>query len=238
MKKAIVWIFAAVIAALCVVLTVCLTKCAADRKKAEEQAAFVKAYTENKLSLYAKENAESGDFEVVFLGDSLTDGCDLAKYYGDYSARNRGIGGDTTSGLIDRMQVSAYDAHPRVIVLLIGGNDILGGRSVEEVCKNYETIVTGIRQHLPETKIVWCSLTVMGKQWAKHNETVIACNQRIRTLAGQYGCAYADLFTPLCDPKTHEIFEEYTVEGVHPTDEGYKVVSAVIREYLRAYLGH
>jgi lysophospholipase L1-like esterase len=215
-----------------------ISSCVKSRKEAEEREKLVRDYIENKKTIYAEENAAGGDFEVIFLGDSLTDGCDIAKYYGEYRASNRGIGGDTTSGLIERLQVSAYDAHPQVIVLLIGGNDILGGKSVDSVCENYRTIITGIRQHLPDTEIVWCSLSALGKDWAKHNETCIRCNERIRQLAEEYGCTFVDIFTPLCDPETGEIFEEFTAEGVHFTDAGYVVVSSAVKEALRGILGH
>lgn len=238
MKKAIFWILTALVVGLCAVLIAAAVKCAENKRKEKEKARLVQEYIDNKLALYAEENAQNDGFEVVFLGDSLTDSCDLAKYYAGYITSNRGIGGDTTSGLIDRLAVSAYDAHPQVIVLLIGGNDILGGRSVDTVCANYETIITGIREHLPETEIVWCSMTALGSDWAKHNGTVIACNERIRTLADQYGCLYVDLFTPLCNPETGEIYKAYTAEGVHLTDAGYQVVSAAIKEHLYALLGH
>ena len=215
-----------------------ISSCVKRRKEAAERERLMREYVENKMAVYAEENAAGGDYEIIFLGDSLTDGCDIAKYYGEYRASNRGIGGDTTAGLIDRLQVSAYDAHPQVIVLLIGGNDILGGKSLDSVCENYDTIIMGIRQHQPDTKIVWCSLSPLGKDWAKHNDTVISCNESIRGFAGDYGCAFVDIFTPLCDTRTGEIFDEYTVEGVHFTDAGYKVVSAAVKEALREALGH
>ena len=185
-----------------------ISSCVKRRKEAAERERLMREYVENKMAVYAEENAAGGDYEIIFLGDSLTDGCDLATYY------------------------------PEVIVLLIGGNDILGGKSLDSVCENYDTIIMGIRQHLPDTKIVWCSLSPLGKDWAKHNDTVISCNESIRGFAGEYGCAFVDIFTPLCDTRTGEIFDEYTVEGVHFTDAGYKVVSAAVKEALREALGH
>ncbi|MBO4848808.1 MAG: hypothetical protein J5586_06625 [Clostridia bacterium] len=239
MKKRIIAIICIVLAAAaCVGLFFGVSSCIKSRKEAAERKRLMRKYVENKKAIYAEENAAGGDYEIIFLGDSLTDGCDIAKYYGEYRASNRGIGGDTTYGLIERLQVSAFDAHPQVIVLLIGGNDILGGKSIESVCKNYETIITGIRQHLPDTAIVWCSLSPLGNDWAKHNETVIRCNERIRQLAEKYGCAFVDIFSPLCNAQTGEIYEEYTVEGVHFTDAGYNVVSAAVKEALCEALGH
>lgn len=237
-KRTVILLAVALTAVLAVTLGIGVSNCVAKQRKERERAEAIRAYRENKLSAYAEENAKADGFEVVFLGDSLTDGCDLARYYGEYSVTNRGIGGDTTSGLIERLQISAYDANPRVIVLLIGGNDILGGKSVEEVCANYETILKGIRQNLKDTEIVWCSQTVLGDEWAKHNGTVARCNQRIEALAAQFGCAFVDLYTPLCDPETGEIAAEYTVEGVHLTDAGYRVVSSAIKTQLRNLLGH
>ena len=237
-KRTVILLAAALTAALGVTLGIGVSNCVAKQRKERERAEAVRAYRENKLMAYAEENAKADGFEVVFLGDSLTDGCDLATYYPEYDTTNRGIGGDTTSGLIERLQISAYDANPQVIVLLIGGNDILGGRSVDEVCANYETILSGIRQNLKDTKIVWCSQTVLGNEWAKHNDTIALCNQRIEALAAQYGCAFVDLYTPLQNPETGEIAAEYTVEGVHLTDAGYRVVSSAVGAALRGLLGH
>lgn len=239
-KKKIIILVSVIVAVvvLGVVVGVVLSTYLANKKRDAERAQLVKEYTEAKIAAYEKENEINPDFEVIFLGDSLTDGCDIGKYYGEYVASNRGIGGDTICGLLDRIEVSAYDADPQVIVLLIGGNDVLGGKSAESIFTNYEKVITGLQQHLPETKIVWCSLTCLGNRWAKHNDTCILYNQKIKLLANKYGCTFVDLYTPLCNVETGEIYEKYTQEGVHLTHEGYLVVSSVIKGYLYDILGH
>ena len=235
--KIIVWIICVAIA-LCTIciISIAIAKNISDRRKNERNAQLIQEYYNNKLSLYSEENKNTSGIDVVFLGDSLTDGCDLEIYYSEYSVSNRGIGGDTSYGLKDRLQVSAYDANPKVIVLLIGGNDILGGKSLESIYANYEEIISGIKQNLPNTKIVWCSLTALGNQWAKFNNQAIICNQKIKLLAEKYECSFVDLFTPLCNVETGEIFEEYTVEGVHLTHEGYLIISSKIKEALNNIL--
>ncbi len=204
--------------------------------KKEENARLFREFYDGKLATFEQENRGNATVDVVFLGDSLTDGCDLSVYYPEYSCFNRGIGGDTSYRLIDRLQVSAYDTNPKAIVLLIGGNDILGGKSLESVYENYKKIITGLQEHLPNAKIVWCSLTAMGNDWAKHNDTAMICNQKIKLLSQKYGCTFVDLFTPLCNPETNEIFADYTIEGVHLTDAGYRVVSAEIKAALETVL--
>ena len=192
-------------------------------------------YYNTKVESFEKENTELDDVDVVFLGDSLTDGCDLNKYYPEYSSVNRGISGDTTDGLLNRLKVSAYDVEPTGVVLLIGVNDISRGVKPNELSDHYEKIITGLKENLPDTIIVWCSMTALGGKSAKYNDTVIICNQKIKLLAEKHSCVFVDLFTPLCDVETREIKEEYTTDGTHLTDAGYQVVTQEINNALFNY---
>ena len=76
------------------------------QREQEERQKLVEQYYSDKLALYRQENEAYADYEVdvAFLGDSLTDGYDLAKYYPQFKTANRGIGGDTTHGLEARLQ--------------------------------------------------------------------------------------------------------------------------------------
>lgn len=194
-------------------------------------------YYNMKVASFEKENPTLSGADVVFLGDSLTDGCDLNKYYPLYTTVNRGISGDTTDGLLNRLKVSAYDVEPTGVVLLIGVNDISRGVKPNDLSDNYEKIITGLKENLPDTIIIWCSMTALGGKSAKYNDTVIICNQKIKLLAEKHGCVFVDLFTPLCDVETREIKEEYTVDGTHLTDAGYQVVSREVKKALEEYLG-
>ena len=194
-------------------------------------------YYNTKVDSFEKENPTLNNVDIVFLGDSLTDGCDLEKYYPLYTAVNRGISGDTSDGLLNRLKVSAYDVEPTGVVLLIGVNDISRGVKPSELYENYEKIITGLKENLPDTIIIWCSMTALGGKSAKYNDTVIICNQKIKLLAEKYDCVFVDLFTPLCDADSREIREEYTVDGTHLTDAGYQVITREIKKALEEYLG-
>ncbi|MBQ4273819.1 MAG: hypothetical protein IJB94_02465, partial [Clostridia bacterium] len=121
-----------------------------EKREEEKLQEAVRAYRAAKLEQYEQENAEYDDYEVdvAFIGDSLTDGYDLAKYYPQYVTANRGIGGDTTFGLEERLQVSLYDLKPKVVVMLIGANNM------DSMLENYESILKGLQENLPESKIV------------------------------------------------------------------------------------
>ena len=190
-------------------------------------------YYAMKVAMYAEENEKYDDYEVdvAFLGDSLTDGYDVAHYYPQFVTANRGIGGDTTFGLEERMQVSVYDLKPKVVVMLIGANNM------ETMFDNYENLLIGLRDNLPKTKVVLVSLTSMSMEWGRKNQLAAYNNVTIKLLAEKYGFSYVDLYSALFDLETGEIHAEYTTDGGHQTAEGYQVftntITPVITELLK-----
>ena len=205
-----------------------------EQRQEEEWARQVQEYRDAKTAQYRQENAEYDDYEVdvAFLGDSLTDGYDLAKYYPQYVTTNRGISGDTTFDLEGRLEVSVYDLKPKVAVILIGANNM------DTMFENYEDILIGLRQNLPDTKVVLLSLTAMGGEHGGRNNQLAAYNNvTIKLLAEKYGCTYIDLYTPLYDVSIREVYEGYTSDGGHLTHEGYAVVTAQITPVLETLLG-
>lgn len=194
----------------------------------------VQEYRDHKLEQYRQENEVYSDFQVdvAFLGDSLTDGYDLEKYYPQYITANRGIGGDTTFTLEDRLGVSVYDLQPKVAVMLIGANNM------DTMFENYENILQGLKNNLPNTKIVLLSLTAMGgEHWGSKNQLAAYNNVTIKLFAQQYGFTFIDLYAPLYDVTTGEVYQDCTSDGGHLTHEGYTVITAQITPVLESLLG-
>ena len=205
-----------------------------EKREEEKLQEAVRAYRAAKFEQYEQENAEYDDYEVdvAFIGDSLTDGYDLAKYYPQYVTANRGIGGDTTFGLEERLQVSLYDLKPKVVVMLIGANNM------DSMLENYESILKSLQENLPESKIVLLSLTAMGgEHWGRKNQLAAYNNVSIKLLAQKYNFAFVDLYSALYDVSIGEVYEGYTIDGGHFTHEGYTVVTAQITPVLKELLG-
>ena len=205
-----------------------------QKREEEKMQEAIRAYREAKIEQYERENATYDDYEVdvAFIGDSLTDGYDLATYYPQYVTANRGIGGDTTFGLEERLQVSLYDLKPKVVVMLIGANNM------DSMFENYESILKSLKENLPESKIVLLSLTAMGgEHWGRKNQLAAYNNVSIKLLAEKYGYTYVDLFSALYDVSIGEVYEGYTIDGGHFTHEGYEVVTAQITPVLEEVLG-
>ena len=93
-------------------------------------------YYDFKVCQFEKMNDEE-EKNGVFLGDSITDFCDPDTYYPGLNAVNRGIAGDMTVGVLRRMEASVFALEPRLVVLLIGVNDLSRGYSPETVTYFY-----------------------------------------------------------------------------------------------------
>ena len=199
-------------------------------KKNEQNKEILNTYYNQKVEQFEQENKSAQDVDVVFLGDSITDGCDLKTYYPNYNALNRGIGGDTTFGLEKRLKVSAYDVNPKVVVMLIGANNY------KTMFENYEDIVKDIQENLPNSKLVLISLTALGKDFGHLNPQLQENNKKIKEIADENNLIYVDMFTPLFDTETQKMFDDLSEDGVHPNDKGYNIISKEINLILSMLL--
>lgn len=203
-----------------------------DQEKQAELQRWVQEYYANKLALYQEENERYADYEVdvAFLGDSLTDGYDLKAYYPQYLTTNRGISGETTHGLERRLEVSVYALKPKIAVMLIGGNNL------DTMFENYENILIGLRDNLPQTKVVLVSLTAMGGDWGHKNQIATYNNVKIKKLAAKYNYTFVDVYTPLFDESTGEVYADFVTDGAHFTAKGYEVVTQTIAPAIDALM--
>ena len=185
-----------------------------------------------KLDTFEKENEKykSVDVDVVFLGDSLTDGYDVKRFYPEYVVLNRGISGDTSVWLEERLDVSLFEVQPKVAVMLIGANNM------DTMLENYESILKSFKENLPNTKIVLLSLTSMSGEWGKKNQLAAYNNVQIKMYAEMYGYEYVDLYSALLNLETGEIYDEYTTDGGHLTEKGYEVLTSKIKPAIEKQL--
>ncbi len=79
------------------------------KQESDDFAKYVKEYYDNKVASFKIENPYLPEIDISFIGDSLTDGYPVEKYYSQYHVVNRGIGAVTTYGVERRLNCSAYD---------------------------------------------------------------------------------------------------------------------------------
>ena len=94
---------------------------------------------------------------LVFLGDSITQGWgDVGSSFPGVKVANRGISGDTTRGVLIRMEGDVLALNPAGVVLLIGTNDLEEKAEPEVVAANVRLIVGALRKHNPSMPVVLC----------------------------------------------------------------------------------
>ena len=95
----------------------------------------------------------------MFLGESITQGWGggLGAAFPGIKVANRGISGDTTRGVLIRLQEDVLSLEPSAVVLLIGTNDIEDGASPEVIAGNLALIVAALEKHGP-MPIVLCQV--------------------------------------------------------------------------------
>ena len=105
---------------------------------------FDAVWGERRAEFRQRATADAG--AVVFLGDSITQGWgEPGKYFPKYRCANRGISGDTTRGILYRLQEDVLALHPAAVVLLIGTNDIGIGADPADVAANIQAILAALK---------------------------------------------------------------------------------------------
>src|SRR5262245_23958393 len=99
-------------------------------------------YYHSKLALFRQ---TEGDADVVMLGDSITEGADWRELFPDFRILNRGISGDTSAGVINRLD-EVIGRHPKIVFLMIGSNDLQTGVPVSAISANIRAIIGALEQ--------------------------------------------------------------------------------------------
>ena len=113
---------------------------------------WTKNHYRERIEHFKKNPLEFGD--VVFLGNSITEGGkDWSRFFSRDNVKNRGIGGDITEGVINRIDEICY-YKPEAVFILIGINDLFNGTiSNEEIVNNVIEIVRLLNEHSPATRV-------------------------------------------------------------------------------------
>ena len=194
-------------------------------------------YYQHKCDSYAVQNANLSKGQIVFLGDSITDLYPLDDYYTDLTLAtyNRGIGGDTTKGVLNRLKVSAYDLVPSKIVLMIGINDVNGGKDNEYILSNYDKILSQIKANLPGTQVYCMSVLSMGHFEDIDISSTITqikqLNAGIHTLADKYSYNFVDLFSHTVDDMEY-LMADFTEDMLHLNKNGFEVWTSILKPLL------
>lgn len=191
-------------------------------------------YWEQRVTLFDELPVKSGD--IVFLGNSITDGGEFYEFLGKDNVKNRGISGDVVSGVKERLN-QVTNGNPDKIFLLIGINDLAHGLSAEQVAEEYESLVKDILAKSPSTKLYIQSVMPIDSRFDRFKslngkeKDVAELNTRLKKIAADNNVIFIDLFSLLVD-NDGRLKNEYTNDGLHLLGAGYRVWIDHIKKYV------
>lgn len=174
--------------------------------------------------------------DIVFLGNSITNGCEWSELFGSANVKNRGISGDFTERLLERID-PIVAGRPKKIFLMIGINDISRGRTVAEVVDGIARIVSRIRTESPDTKLYLQSLLPVTDYYGMFEghtsryRMVPEVNAELQRLAASTGAVYIDLYSAFAD-SDGKMKPEYTNDGLHLLGAGYLLWRDCLISYI------
>ncbi|GAA3338228.1 hypothetical protein GCM10017714_08540 [Curtobacterium pusillum] len=169
---------------------------------------------------------------VLFLGDSITEQGSWDTWLPDERIVNLGIGGDTTDGVLARLDAVVAE-QPEVIVLLIGTNDFGNHRaSVEHVVRGVESVLVTLRRELPGVRLLLVSILPRQAEYAAKIEEA---NRHLRQFVATCHAQYLDAWPALADGD--HLDDRFTDDGLHLTDEGYRAYLAELVPALERVRG-
>lgn len=196
------------------------------------------------LDRYAEANAAlpvpaKGEKRVVFIGNSITDGWPNAHpdFFKSNNYVGRGISGQTSPQLLSRFRQDVLNLKPVAVLINIGTNDV-----AQNTGPYNEEFTLGNIMSMAELadangiKVILSSVTPAGEYpWRKEikdvPQKIMSLNAKIEAYAKEKGFSYIDYFSVMCD-ENNALKSNLGTDGVHPNEEGYKIMEATAKKVI------
>jgi len=177
---------------------------------------------------------EADQKAVVFLGDSITQGwgTSLPKRFPEMKSANRGIGGDTTRGMLIRLREDILALNPSAIFLLMGTNDIEVGIEPQIAADNFKLILTAIKAHDPKVPVVLSLVFPSAAEKDRPMEKIKALNELYAAaVKGDPQVTVVDSWT-LFAAASGDAAPQWFKDMLHLNPAGYDRWAAALRPVL------
>lgn len=197
------------------------------------------------IGYYADDNAKllasKTKVDVVFLGDSITEGWfDKHPSFFVNGRVDRGIGGQTSSQMVLRMMSDVVDLKPRAVHIMAGTNDVAGntGPMTSKMTEDNFRVMSEIAR-ANRIKLLIASIPPAGafpwRPGLKVKQPITELNSWLKYFAHRTGATWVD-YWPVLSDGTGAMKRGLTVDGVHPTVTGYEAMERVITPILKRVL--
>ncbi len=178
--------------------------------------------------------AEQDRHAVVFLGDSITQGWGggLGAAFPGLHVANRGISGDTTRGVLIRLEEDVLALQPSAVVLLVGTNDLEEGATPEMAASNLKLMLAAFARHGSRMPVVLCEVFPSSAAKKRPAEKIEALNALYRAaVKGNAQVTYLETWPLFADASGDARPSEFP-DLLHPNEVGYAKWAAALRPVL------
>jgi lysophospholipase L1-like esterase len=190
---------------------------------------FQKVWMERRAMWARQRDQDRG--AVVFLGDSITQGWGdaMGGAFPGMKVANRGIDGDTTRGVLIRLEDDVLSLKPRAVVLLIGTNDLEEGAAPDTIASNLGLILAALKQHDPRMPIVLCQVFPSSERMRRPADQIKAVNALyLARVKGDPQVIPLDTWRLFADADGNAPAAEFP-DLLHPNEAGYARWAAALR---------
>ena len=168
-----------------------------------------------------------GKYDYVMFGDSITKSGRWNNLIPGYSIGNRGISGDDTAGMLDRI-TDVERTGAKTVFIMAGTNDITRKVKPEDVARNIILMTNEMKGK--GITVVIQSTILSGEEKKYKNPSINKINNILKDFSKNTATPYLDLNSSLS--KNGKLKEEYTVDSTHLNAAGYKVWSDILKSYI------
>jgi lysophospholipase L1-like esterase len=174
--------------------------------------------------------------EIIMLGNSITNCANWDELFPNKRIKNRGISGDITLGVLDRMD-EIVKRKPKKIFILIGINDISLNIDKSIILTNYQGIISKIKKDSPKTTIYIQSILPTNDAFdtfKKHQgkmDTIKEVNTALQKLASDNSVLFLNFFPEFLDNEG-KLSKQFTNDGLHLLGEGYLHWASLLKKYI------
>lgn len=191
--------------------------------------AMIDGMTERRLSQFEALSATHA--AVVFVGDSITEGGLWSEWLPGVDVINRGISGNTTQDILDRMP-HIVSVKPDKLFLMIGVNDLNKRLGAAVALANYTKLFDLIDAQLPHAEVYIQSVLPVNALWPLIDNTHIpTLNAALVRHADERGYQYIDLHFAFADAEG-TLKSDLSNDGIHLLAPGYRLWRSKIVELL------
>lgn len=190
--------------------------------------------------------------KIVCIGDSLTTGYGVFKNerwsdilideYG-FNIINKGINGDTTSGMLDRFSCDVINNFPTHVFIMGGCNDLLSGRKLANIEKNIEkmaneaienNIAPVISSEVPVIPEIARRKWSFDADYDYVIENEILYREWILEFSKKNKIHCVDLYGIFEEKLKFENAKKLYIDGLHPTKQGHRLIAESLANLFKS----